>query len=130
MCHEAPFTMSRILALLLVVFSAVSAFSPGVNAAAAVRSSPAVSMNTKYTVAAGLAKKKNPKTGSSLSLKGYQVGSRAPARAVSSGTTIKDIGGKYKNINPEMGAPKNKQNVPTFLALGVPIALYAILSSQ
>ena len=36
-----------------------------------------VSMSTKYTVAAGLAKKKNPKTGDSSNLKGYTVGSRA-----------------------------------------------------
>merc|ERR1712187_764780 len=40
-----------------------------------------------YTVAAGLAKKKNPKTGDSLSLKGYKVGMRAPNTAKSSGTT-------------------------------------------
>uniref|UniRef100_A0A7S4MLJ3 Uncharacterized protein n=1 Tax=Prymnesium polylepis TaxID=72548 RepID=A0A7S4MLJ3_9EUKA len=46
-----------------------------------------VEMNTKYTVAAGLAKKKNPKTGDSLSLKGYKVGMRAPNTAKSSGTT-------------------------------------------
>ena len=77
----------------------------------------AVEMNTKYTVAAGLAKKKNPKTGDSASLsaspaqitpsptrqeellfrrltvavlclaEGYKVGMRAPNTAVSSGTT-------------------------------------------
>ena len=46
-----------------------------------------VEMNTKYTVAAGLAKKKNPKTGDSASLKGYKVGMRAPNTAKSSGTT-------------------------------------------
>ena len=46
-----------------------------------------VSMSTKYTVAAGLAKKKNPKSGRSDILKGYTVGSRAPDAAVSSGTT-------------------------------------------
>mmetsp|Transcript_11805 Transcript_11805/g.24008 ORF Transcript_11805/g.24008 Transcript_11805/m.24008 type:complete len:104 (-) Transcript_11805:237-548(-) len=46
-----------------------------------------VSMNTKYTVAAGLAKKKNPKTGDSKSLWGYTVGSRAPDTARASGTT-------------------------------------------
>ena len=46
-----------------------------------------VSMSTKYTVAAGLAKKKNPNSGRSDILKGYTVGSRAPDAAVSSGTT-------------------------------------------
>ena len=46
-----------------------------------------VSMSTKYTVAAGLAKKKNPKTGDSSNLKGYTVGSRAPDTAKNSGTT-------------------------------------------
>lgn len=46
-----------------------------------------ISMNTKYTVAAGMAKKKNPKTGDSKSLWGYSVGSRAPDTAKSSGTT-------------------------------------------
>merc|ERR1711892_767867 len=44
-------------------------------------------MNTRYTVAAGMAKKKNPKTGDSKSLWGYSVGSRAPDTAKSSGTT-------------------------------------------
>jgi len=44
-------------------------------------------MSTKYTVAAGVAKKKNPKTGDSKNLWGYTVGSRAPDTAVSSGTT-------------------------------------------
>ena len=45
-----------------------------------------VQMNTKYTVAAGMAKKKGA-TGQSKSLWGYTVGSRAPDTAVSSGTT-------------------------------------------
>ena len=45
-----------------------------------------VQMNTKYTVAAGMAKKKG-NTGQSKSLWGYTVGSRAPDTAVSSGTT-------------------------------------------
>merc|ERR1712129_453690 len=46
-----------------------------------------ISMNTKYTVAAGMAKKKNPKTGDSKNLWGYQVRTRAPDMAKSSGTT-------------------------------------------
>merc|ERR1719440_551216 len=46
------------LALLVAFFGAADAFAPGVNAAAALRSTPAVEMSTKYTVAAGLAKKK------------------------------------------------------------------------
>jgi len=48
---------------------------------------PAIEMSTKYTVAAGLAKKKNPKTGDTSMLKGYKVGMRAPNVAKSSGTT-------------------------------------------
>ena len=54
--------------------------------AVVVRSSP-VAMSTQYTVAAGLAKKKNPKTGSSTNLMGYKVGDRAPDSAKNSGTT-------------------------------------------
>jgi len=54
--------------------------------AVVVRSSP-VAMSTQYTVAAGLAKKKNPKTGSSANLMGYKVGDRAPDSAKNSGTT-------------------------------------------
>ena len=46
-----------------------------------------IEMNTKYTVAAGLAKKKNPNSGTAASLKGYKVGMRAPNSAVRSGTT-------------------------------------------
>ena len=46
-----------------------------------------VSMSTKYTVAAGVAKKKNPTTGDSKNLWGYKVGTRAPDTAKSSGTT-------------------------------------------
>jgi len=46
-----------------------------------------ISMSTKYTVAAGVAKKKNPKTGDSKNLWGYKVGTRAPDMAKSSGTT-------------------------------------------
>ena len=42
---------------------------------------------SQYTVAAGLAKKKNPKSGSSTSLMGYKVGDRAPDSAKNSGTT-------------------------------------------
>ena len=42
-------------------------------------------MNTKYTVAAGLAKKKNAKAGRGSLLKGYTVGSLAPPSSVSSG---------------------------------------------
>ena len=51
-----------------------------------------VSMSTKYTVAAGLAKKKNPKSGDSSNLKGYTVGSRAPDTAKNSGTTKSEQG--------------------------------------
>lgn len=63
--------------------------------AVVVRSSP-VAMSTQYTVAAGVAKKKNPKTGSTTNLKGYTVGSRAPPMAVKSGTTIFEQYGKTR----------------------------------
>lgn len=71
-----------------VVASAVAFTAPAslVQQSQVARSAP-VEMSTKYTVAAGLAKKKNPKTGDSLSLKGYKVGMRAPNSAKSSGTT-------------------------------------------
>ena len=46
-------------------------------------------MNTKYTVAAGLAKKKNSKAGRGSLLKGYTVGSLAPPGSVSSGNIAK-----------------------------------------
>jgi len=73
-------------ALLIAALSASQAFVPGAPLAAVARSSPtAVQMNTQYTVAAGIAKKKG-KTGSSDALKGYTVGSRAPKASVSSGT--------------------------------------------
>jgi len=46
-----------------------------------------VDMSTKYTVAAGLAKKKKAGSGEATSLKGYKVGMRAPNVAKNSGTT-------------------------------------------
>jgi hypothetical protein len=47
-----------------------------------------IEMNTQYakSVFDTIGRKKNPKTGDSLNLKGYTVGSRAPKSAVSSGT--------------------------------------------
>lgn len=61
----------------------------------AVRMEP-VQMSTQYTVAAGLAKKKNPKTGSTTNLKGYKVGDRAPNSAKNSGTTKQEQEGWNK----------------------------------
>jgi len=83
--------MSAVTALVgaAVAFTAPGAFVQ--QSQVAVRSSP-VQMSTKYTVAAGLAKKKNPKTGDSASLKGYKVGMRAPNTAKSSGTTQAEQG--------------------------------------
>ena len=74
----------------------------------------------KSIVAAGLAKKKNPKTGSTKNLRGYTVGSRAPSVAVASGTTTKG----YKTTGNLRGAPKNKQNVPTAVVLALSAGLY------
>ena len=72
--------MSTKLVCGLALLASAEAFSPAApNAAAAVRM-PAVSMNTKYTVGRDtIGFKKNKKTGSSANLKGYTVGSRAPA---------------------------------------------------
>ena len=51
-------------------------------------SAPVVQMNTRYgdPFVKSTYKKKDPKTGSTLGLKGYTVGSRAPPRAKNSGT--------------------------------------------
>ena len=49
-----------------------------------------IQMNTKYTVAGGMAKKK--KASDSSALRGYVVGSRAPPPARASGTTTAPTG--------------------------------------
>merc|ERR1719198_926159 len=74
--------------IMLFAFAAsCAAFAPRAPLAAASRSaSSAVQMNTQYTEAAGVAKKKNSLTGDSAQLKGYTVGSRAPKASVSSGS--------------------------------------------
>ena len=76
-----------------------------------------VSMSTKYTVAAGLAKKKNPNSGRSDILKGYTVGSRAPDAAVSSGTT------KSEQTLFECAAPRLRRSshAPTSSTLHKPV---------
>ena len=76
-----------------------------------------VSMSTKYTVAAGLAKKKNPKTGDSSNLKGYTVGSRAPDTAKNSGTT------KSEQSLFECAAPhlRRSSHAPTSSTLRKPV---------
>jgi len=67
--------------------SASQGFVPGTPLAGVMRSSPtAVQMNTAYTDISTIGKKKNPKTGDTLGLKGYTVGSRAPKNAKNSGT--------------------------------------------
>ena len=66
-----------------VTFNAPTSSLVGQSAAARTH---AVTMNTKYTVAAGLAKK-TTKPGSIV---GYKVGDRAPDSAVKSGTTKKE----------------------------------------
>lgn len=70
----------------------------------------AVSMNTKYTVAAGVAKKKNPKSGRGELLKGYTVGSLAPPGAIASGTRISDVGTGY-GISRRFGGKVNGKKV-------------------
>ena len=73
--------------LLLALFVAFASAFSGPMAVSQVARSQTVEMSTKYTVAAGLAKKKNPKTGDTINLKGYKVGDRAPDVAKNSGTT-------------------------------------------
>ena len=80
-----------------------------------------VSMSTKYTVAAGIAKKKNPKTGDSSNLKGYTVGSRAPDMAKNSGTT------KAEQSIFECAAPhlRRSSHAPTPPGLRKPVPVLA-----
>jgi len=91
--------------MLYQIVAAALAFSAPTSlvqsSAVVVRSSP-LEMSTKYTVAAGLAKKKNPKTGSTTNLMGYKVGDRAPDVAKNSGTT--KAGQKLWNLLSGKGA--------------------------
>merc|ERR1719327_623800 len=118
--------MSRTLfALVVAFFGTVSAFAPASAAlpASAVARTSSLSMNTKYTVGAQtIGFKKDKKTGSSTSLKGYTVGSRAPAASVKSGTRIDQTAkGRYDTAGGLRGVSKNEQNVATPLVLGLPI---------
>ena len=69
-------------------------------------------------------KKKNPMTGSTKNLKGYTVGSRAPAVSRASGTTVR----KYATNGGIGQTAKNQQNVPTLAVIGVPIVLIQVIS--
>jgi len=74
--------------VLALLVAAASAFSPAAAVNAAAVRAPVVQMNTRYgdPFVKSTYKKKDPKTGSTLGLKGYTVGSRAPPRAKNSGT--------------------------------------------
>ena len=95
--------------VLLSLLSIASALQCGVPASS-VASRSAVSMNTKYTVAAGVAKKKNSKSGRGELLKGYTVGSLAPPGAIASGTRISDVGTGY-GISRRFGGKINGKKV-------------------
>merc|ERR1719164_144924 len=73
--------------MIALLATTAAAYTPGMAASSSVPRA-AVQMSTQYgdKFVRDYYKKKDPKTGSSLGLKGYTVGSRAPPRAVSSGT--------------------------------------------
>jgi len=110
----------------LLVASALAFNAPAsMVSRSAVAARTELSMSTKYTVAAGVAKKKG-KTGQSIDLKGYRVGGRAPNSAVKSGTTSgeqslwnKIFGGsqiEYKqaaSMNTRDTGPKAKNKAKT-----------------
>jgi len=78
--------MAPSLVLVLVTLSAARGFVvPSAPSTAAVGRA-AVQMNTQYTNLKTIGFKKDKKTGDSLALKGYTVGSRAPKASRSSGT--------------------------------------------
>ena len=71
--------------------------------------------------------KKNPKSGQSDLLKGYTVGSPAPASAVNSGLRIDQTKqGKYKSNGNLRGVGTNPAsgNVALFALIAIPGALY------
>ena len=74
-------------AVLALALASASAYSPAMAINAAAVRAPVVSMNTKYGDPAvkGM-KKKKAATGSTLGLKGYTVGSRAPPISKASGS--------------------------------------------
>mmetsp|Transcript_4954 Transcript_4954/g.8267 ORF Transcript_4954/g.8267 Transcript_4954/m.8267 type:complete len:133 (-) Transcript_4954:276-674(-) len=101
------------LRFILLAIAAVStaAFQASMPVGVATRAA-AITMNTQYTVEAGLAKKKNPKAGRGALLKGYTVGSLAPPSAVSSGTRISDVGTSY-GIGSRFGYQPGKKSAPS-----------------
>ena len=84
---RSPRTTTKMLGLLAAACSFNAPTSMVGQSAVSSVTRTEVSMSTKYTVAAGVAKKKNPTTGDSKNLWGYKVGTRAPDTAKSSGTT-------------------------------------------
>ena len=78
LCNLERNTMAPSLLLVLVTLSAARGFVvPSAPSTAAVGRA-AVQMNTQYTNLKTIGFKKDKKTGDSLALKGYTVGSRAP----------------------------------------------------
>lgn len=115
--------LARILVLLATAVSALQFGAAPVTSA----QRAAVSMNTNYGDPLVKAmKKKDPKTGSSLGLKGYTVGSLAPPGSKNSGN--KAVFG-YGIDNRYGGKAKAKADVPEPPAtkLGLPLAAIATL---
>jgi len=100
--------------------AAYYAIAPGYAAAPGfLARSEDVVMNTQYGDPAVLAqRKKNPKTGSSINLKGYTVGSRAPPVAVRSGANAQygyGIGNLYGGGQKKSLSFKNQKKTNTLL---------------
>merc|ERR1712146_71881 len=105
-----PLNSRIMLASIAIALLTASSFTPPADMAAVSSARTMVSMNAannanvkfnKKTGNKGLygwQVKKNPKTGDTLNLRGYTVGSRAPPMAVNSGTTIAQTGFQYKGV--------------------------------
>jgi len=90
---------------------------------------PAVEMSTQYTVAAGVAKKNNKKSGDPRSLMGYTVGSRAPAGAKSSGTTgFLKRNKQERSIAAKLQRDTAREASPPFVGGAMVLSIIAVLA--
>jgi len=121
--------MSLVAAAVALGLSAAS-FTPGATMHVAPRvSMPAVEMNTQYTVAAGIAKKKNKKSGDPRSLMGYTVGSRAPVGAKSSGTVrALNRNKQERSIAAKLQRDTARDNSPPFVGGAMVLSILAVLA--
>merc|ERR1719446_1988521 len=112
------------LAIAAFAAAASAAFVPNAGLAAVGNANAAITMNAandanvKFNAKSGnkglygWQVKKNSKTGDTANLRGYTVGSRAPPMAVSSGTTIAEVGGRYKGVGALGKGIKAKYSLP------------------